>query len=294
MKEIVFTIGYPGAGKSSIVKKYTDQGFYNLNRDDSGGTIKQLHNKIPEALNKYGKVILDNTYLTVEARKELVDIAKTQNASIKALWITTSFEDCQFNICMRVANGGRDVPAIAFYGMKKTFEKPNKNEGFDIEEIPFKRVMQSEFINKAIILDYDGTVRTCPSDMKYPTKKEHITCIPGVSEKIQWYKDQGYLILGASNQSGVGKGVISKEDMDELFVHTNNLLGHDIDVLYCPDSSFPIKSYDRKPLPGMGVKHIMKYKLDPKQCIMVGDSTSDKTFASRCGFQFIHADNFLK
>ena len=27
-------------------------------------------------------------------------------------------------------------------------------------------------------------------------------------------------------------------------------------------------------------------KLDPKQCIMVGDATSDKTFAGRCGFEY--------
>lgn len=293
MKEIVFTVGYPGSGKSSFVQAYVHQGFINLNRDTAGGSIKELHALIPETLKKYDKVILDNTYLTVEGRKELVDIAAVEKANLTCIWIDTSFEDCQFNICMRVINGGRDVPAPALYAAKKAFVKPDAKEGFRLIKQPFTRKMPDGYTNKAIILDYDGTVRTCPSDMKYPTLKEHITCIPGVAEKIQWYKDQGYLILGASNQSGVGKGVISQAAMDELFAETNRLLGHDIDVLYCPDNSFPIKSYDRKPLPGMGVKHVFKYKLDPKQCIMVGDSTSDKTFASRCGFQFIHADEFL-
>lgn len=293
MKEIVFTVGYPGAGKSSIVQEYVNKGYTNLNRDDKGGSIKDLHEMIPTELQKSGKIILDNTYLTVEGRKELVDIATKENAQLTCLWIDTSFEDCQFNICMRVANGGRDVPVPALYAGKKAFVKPKATEGFKLVVIPFTRKMPAEYKNKALILDYDGTVRTCPSDMKYPTLKEHISLIPGVKEKIQWYKDQGYIILGASNQSGVGKGVISKEDMDKLFVHTNELLSHDIDVLYCPDNSFPIKSYDRKPLPGMGVKHVFKYKLNPADCIMVGDSTSDKTFATRCGFQFIHADNFV-
>jgi len=44
----------------------------------------------------------------------------------------------------------------------------------------------------------------------------------------------------------------------------------------------------------MGAYWIEKYKLDPSQCIMVGDATSDKTFAERCGFKYLHPDVFFK
>jgi len=44
----------------------------------------------------------------------------------------------------------------------------------------------------------------------------------------------------------------------------------------------------------MGVLFIEKYKLDPQQCVMVGDWTSDKSFAERCGFQFVDADAFFQ
>ena len=46
-------------------------------------------------------------------------------------------------------------------------------------------------------------------------------------------------------------------------------------------------------MPGMGVQFIEKYKLDPSQCIMVGDMKTDQTFAERCGFQFINAQKFF-
>ena len=49
-----------------------------------------------------------------------------------------------------------------------------------------------------------------------------------------------------------------------------------------------------KPMPGMGAEFIEKYKLNPSECIMVGDMTSDKTFAKRCGFQFMDAEEFFK
>ena len=46
-------------------------------------------------------------------------------------------------------------------------------------------------------------------------------------------------------------------------------------------------------MPGLGVEFIEVYKLDPKQCIVVGDQTSDKTFARRCGFNYIDANTFF-
>ena len=45
-------------------------------------------------------------------------------------------------------------------------------------------------------------------------------------------------------------------------------------------------------MPGKGVYFVEKYKLDPAKVTMVGDMTSDKTFAKRSGFNFIHADEY--
>jgi phosphoglycolate phosphatase-like HAD superfamily hydrolase len=43
----------------------------------------------------------------------------------------------------------------------------------------------------------------------------------------------------------------------------------------------------------MSALFIEKYKLLPSECIMVGDMTTDETFAIRSGFKFVHADKFF-
>jgi histidinol phosphatase-like enzyme len=77
---------------------------------------------------------------------------------------------------------------------------------------------------------------------------------------------------------------------------TNDLLDLDtpIDVLYATDRGGPPQSFWRKPAPGMAVLLIEKYKLDPAQCVFVGDQTSDKTFSERCGFQFTWDHEFFR
>jgi HAD superfamily hydrolase (TIGR01662 family) len=93
---------------------------------------------------------------------------------------------------------------------------------------------------------------------------------------------EGYLLLGASNQSGVAKGQLTAADAEACFAETAKQLGVEFtEVKYCPHKVPPIGCYCRKPGPGMGVELIVKYKLDPKQCIFVGDQTTDKSFAEK-------------
>lgn len=297
IEEIIMTSGFPAAGKSSHIKPYIEKGYHNLNLDDSPKkwNLNMLHSQIAPMLEKHGKVILDNTYVTKEQRKGVLDVAKQRGAKVTLLRLTTSIEDAQFNAAYRIATGGREVPAIALFAARKNWEEPSLSEGIDeIVKIPFVRVLPSTYVNKALILDYDGTLRITKSGAKWPTEINDIQIIPGVSKKIKEYVDKGYILLGASNQSAVGKGEMTADQAKKCFEHTNKLLGFDIEFLYCPDASFPVKSYDRKPLPGMGVKHIVKHKLDPSKCIYVGDMTVDKTFAGRCGFQFIDIKKFLE
>jgi HAD superfamily hydrolase (TIGR01662 family) len=85
-----------------------------------------------------------------------------------------------------------------------------------------------------------------------------------------------------------------EEQAIECFEKTNNLLGLNLDYKFCPHRSYPQICYCRKPMPGMAVEFIEKYKLDPSQCVMVGDSKTDKTFANRSGFQYIKPEVFFK
>jgi HAD superfamily hydrolase (TIGR01662 family) len=185
-------------------------------------------------------------------------------------------------------------PVAALYKANKVIEKPTMSEGFDeVKHIPFKR-KSNGYTNKAILFDYDGTLRKTKSGDIYPTDPSDIEILPGRKEKIKELKSQGYIILGVSNQSGVAKGKLTYEMAEKCFQKTNELLDFDIDVRFCSHKVPPITCYCRKPGVGFGVEFIEKYKLDPSQCIMVGDMKSDETFAKRCGFKFMHVDKFFK
>jgi HAD superfamily hydrolase (TIGR01662 family) len=319
MKEIIIIMGIQAAGKSSIVDNYRYQGYIRMNRDDLGGTLTKM-NAAVEAMILQGveKFVMDNTYGTIESRKEVIELGKKYGYGVKCVWLTIKIEDAQYNASyrllkkfafdsdkfkvheilgpnfMKLVKDQCCIPTIAQFAYRKSFETPTMNEGFSsIEKIEFKRNL-STYKNKAIILDYDGTLRETKSGKKYPIDENDIKILPNRTEVLQKYFSQGYRLVGVSNQSGIEKGDLSEEVANKCFNKTNQLLGFDIDVQYCPHHSFPIRCYCRKPLPGLGVYLIEKHKLNPIDCIMVGDSTSDKTFASRCGFQYKPALEFFQ
>jgi HAD superfamily hydrolase (TIGR01662 family) len=320
MKEIVIIMGIQGAGKSSIVNEYVSAGYTRMNRDNQGGSLTQLNTAIEIQISKgIERFVLDNTYGTIESRRDVIDLARKCGCIVKCVWKTTKIEDAQYNASYRIlkkfvfdtspkfkvheilgpncAKLGKDqccVPSIAQFAYRKGFETPTLAEGFSsIEKVEFKR-KSTTYTNKAVILDYDGTLRETKSGKKYPIDADDIKILPKRQEILQKYFSQGFRLLGVSNQSGIEKGDLSEQVAIDCFNRTNQLLGFDIDVQFCPHHSFPIRCYCRKPLPGLGVYLIETHKLNPSQCIMVGDSTSDKTFASRCGFSYQPAEIFFK
>jgi histidinol phosphatase-like enzyme len=66
-----------------------------------------------------------------------------------------------------------------------------------------------------------------------------------------------------------------------------------MDILYCPHGGGPPVCGCRKPLPGLGVVFIQRYRLDASQCIYVGAGTQDPGFARRLGFQYRDAAEFF-
>ena len=315
VKELILLCGFPAAGKSTIVEEYVKQGYSLISRDITGGGLEP-GSKFDTILNdrlktpgKYDKIILDNIYTTVESRMRPILLGKKYGYSVICAFVNTTFEDAQYNAVSRMIKkhgklflsndeykNSKDpnaFPVAVLYKARKAFIKPTLAEGFDtIKIIPFKRI-HTGYTNKAVIFDYDNTLRNTKSGQPFPTDVNDIEIIPGRIEKLKELKAQGYILLGVSNQSGVAKGLLSYETAEKCFKRTNELLGFDIDFRFCFHSVPPITCYCRKPGVGFGVEFIEKYKLDASQTIMVGDMTSDETFAKRCGFKFKHANTFF-
>jgi len=120
-----------------------------------------------------------------------------------------------------------------------------------------------------------------------------VEILPGRREKLDEYVKKGYRLFGMSNQSGVAKGLVSARNADSCFKRTNELLGHNIKYTFCPHN-VPPTCYCRKPQVGLFVWLYELCKLNPAQCIFVGDQTTDKTVAQRCKMQYYHPDEFFK
>lgn len=312
MPNVYMAIGIAGSGKSFHFNKELKD-YVHLSRDKEGGRTLSLVPKMEAAINSGAEtIVLDCTFLTRDKREPFVAAAKRLGADIHAWYFKTTPEHAQFNICWRMCERYGKVlrtredyaqakddpnifPPMVHFQHNKQLQPPVTEEGFMSIRV-FKSepwALPAEFVNKAIILDYDGTVRETKSGNKYPLEPDDIQVYP-VGEMLRELQEDGYVILGASNQSGVAKNTPPMAMAHTLFQHTNKLIGVDIDYDFDYSAAGPVSSWHRKPMPGMGVDFIWKYKLDPSKVVYVGDMTTDKTFAKRCRFNFEWAEDFFE
>ena len=135
----------------------------------------------------------------------------------------------------------------------------------------------------AFLLDRDGTVI---EDKHYLSDPDGVELLPGVGEALAAVVRKGVRLFLLSNQSGVGRGMFSKEDVLACNERLASLLApygvSFIDMLFCPHAPEDRCSC-RKPAVGMWQSLESRYDLLPEQCVMIGDKEEDMLFASRAG-----------
>lgn len=303
---IILMVGLPASGKSLITKEYEKLGYTIISCDKKTMTCATETASLDREIKKNSKVVIDNTNTTLLTRGKFIDFAKKNDFTIGAHYINTSKDDCLINSLHRMFErhgeiyvSTTDVPAkfknepnlfviTPIFTMAKNFDKVTKLEGFDqLETTKFVRVDNFGYTNKAIFIDLDGTVRKSNGSEMYPTEIEDIEILKNSSEVLKKYKSEGYKIIAVTNQSGISKGTLTAKKVVELIEHTNMLLDGVIDDYnFCPHLPPRTICYCRKPQSGVGVLMMHKHKLDLKSCIMVGDATSDKSFAARLGINY--------
>ncbi|MBL8603393.1 MAG: HAD-IIIA family hydrolase [Myxococcales bacterium] len=310
-QEVVLVLGIPASGKSSLTEAQF-AGHTRLNRDAEGGSLEALHGPLRAALSRGESVVLDNTYATRALRLPVIEIARSQGVRARCVWVDTSIEDAQVNATTRmVKRYGRllDEPELkkvsktdpgafgpgVLFRYRKVFEAPDAAEGFDaVERVKFQRAAQGpEYQQKAVLLDFDGTLRKTLSGEHYPTDPDDIALLPGRRERLAALAAEGYRFFGVSNQSGISKGSLTREAAEACFERTLALLGQRFEVGYCPHNPAPISCWCRKPMPGLGVAFVERHHLKRSDTVMVGDMTTDQTFAKRLGVAYADAAHFF-
>lgn len=312
-EEVVVLMGIQGAGKSELVEAYEAAGYARLNRDLLGGKLDDLVPELDRLLaGGARRVVLDNTYPTRISRGPLIDVAHKYRLPVRCRLLATSAADARFNVALRMFKRyGRMLspdemkeftktdpnlpPPIAMQRWLDSFEPPAVDEGFSVvDEIPFVRRADSGLTEKGLLLDVDGTIRKTKSGELYPREPNDIEILPRRAEKLKEWIDRGYQLFMVSNQSGVASNHLTREAADACFARTVELLGLPVaEIAYCPHPAFPAGCFCRKPMPGLGVQLIMKYKLAPEHLVMVGDMDSDEAFARGIGARYVDAGEFF-
>ena len=148
---------------------------------------------------------------------------------------------------------------------------------------------------KAAFLDRDGVVNV---DKGYLHKIEDFKWIEGAIEALKILKENNFLIIIISNQSGVARGYFSEQDVHRLHEWINlQLSEHNIKIddfffaTELPETG--ISETRRKPSPKMIIEAIEKYNLNRNDCFMIGDKNIDLLAAKNAkirGFLFEGGD----
>ena len=137
---------------------------------------------------------------------------------------------------------------------------------------------------KLVILGRDGILNDFRDDhVKAP---EEWSPIPGALEAVARLNHAGWHAVVATNQSGIGRGMIDMASVNAVHAHMLRQLmavGGRIDaVFFCPHT--PEDGCDcRKPLPGLMRDIAKRYGIDPKHVPMVADTLRDLQAAQAAG-----------
>lgn len=154
----------------------------------------------------------------------------------------------------------------------------------------------NDTLRRAVFLDRDNTVITDPG---YIADPDLVQLLPGAADAIRMLADAGYAIVVVTNQSGLARGLITEEQLDQVHERLREVLaeqGATLDAIYyCPyldgDEAtvqrYRKKSALRKPEPGMLLQAAVDLDLSLAGSWMVGDGERDILAGRRAGCRTI-------
>ena len=134
--------------------------------------------------------------------------------------------------------------------------------------------------NYGVFLDRDGTLNEDPGYLGDP---ELLNLYPDTGKALSILKNGlNFKLIVISNQSGIARGLITKEKVDAVNSKLNELLLKDnvqIDAFYyCPhhpDFSSEEECSCRKPSPELVLRSAIDFNIDLSKSYFVGDTVSD-------------------
>jgi len=143
----------------------------------------------------------------------------------------------------------------------------------------------------AVFLDRDGTIM---KDCDYCSDPKKVRIFPGVREALLRLKSRGLKLIIITNQSGIGRGLMTLEQYRAVEAEVLRQLDWLIDATYfCTDVPGQHSSC-RKPTPGMILQAKREHAIDLSRSCFIGDKETDvecgrnacvRTIRVQTGFQ---------
>jgi D-glycero-D-manno-heptose 1,7-bisphosphate phosphatase len=138
---------------------------------------------------------------------------------------------------------------------------------------------------RAVFFDRDGTLM---DEVHYCADPARVRVFPGVPEALRRLKEAGFRTFVITNQSGIGRGLITEAQYHAVQEELLRQLGAGvIDATYfCADLP-AVPSTRRKPQPGMVLEAAAAYDIDLARSYFIGDKSADIECGRRAGTRTI-------
>ena len=147
---------------------------------------------------------------------------------------------------------------------------------------------------RAIFLDRDGVINKKRDD--YVKSINELEIFPFVASAIKKLNNANFKVIVITNQSAINRNIITHKKVEQIHLTIQNYLKKKqsfIDAFYyCPHKPDE-NCICRKPKPGLLIKAIQDFKINPKESWMIGDSNSDLESGRLVGCNVMKINNHV-
>jgi HAD superfamily hydrolase (TIGR01662 family) len=136
---------------------------------------------------------------------------------------------------------------------------------------------------RVVLFDRDGTL---VEDVPYNGDPSRVAPVPGAREAVDRLRRRGVRVGVVSNQSGVGRGLLTSHQVASVNAEVERRLGPFDTWQVCPHGPDEACAC-RKPRPGMVLAAARALGVRPQECVVIGDIGADTAAARAAGARAI-------